>query len=545
MLSACVRLPNRPPTAGVTAPAAQFAIADLAAKPATQWDQFHQTVQPFLAKHCFECHGDENAENGFRLDGIKDAASLEASSHALEKAFAKLRDRKMPPRDEPQPVATEVTPVVAWLNTYLAGDPNDPINPGRVTLRRLNRAEYNNTIRDLLAIDLRPADTFPADDLGYGFDNNGDVLSMAPVLMEKYLSAASLALEKALFADPVVPPPVVEWEAATMEGTIPKSDPLASVTRGTPAVGGGPRVAILLGRIFDYRGEIFVDHEIPAAGEYVLRVRAYGTAGVAPRQRPQVAFLVDGQPVQKPITIVEDQKNAAFEALEQIPLTAGKHRVSLAFINGATPEEFSLAKLKAGPPGPAVAKVAVPNPNANADDDDDKAAGRATAGTLTGKPVLGVIAIDLEGPMAITPERMPESYRRVMVAQPSATVSKTAAAEKIIRRFSSRAYRRPVRDDEVSRLMALWAKADSDGRSFDRSIDHVLKAVLVSPAFLFRAELDPQPDEPNGVHTLNEYELASRLSYFLWASMPDDELFALAEKGRLRANLVGQVRRML
>ncbi|HVZ64105.1 MAG TPA: DUF1592 domain-containing protein [Opitutaceae bacterium] len=518
----------------------------MAAAPAAaagKWDDYHRTVQPFFAKHCFECHGDENAENGFRLDLIHDEASLENGAGALSKAFDKLAAHKMPPRDEPQPEAAEVAPVLDWLKTQLAGDPNGPINPGRVTLRRLNRAEYNNTIRDLLAIDLRPADSFPADDLGYGFDNNGDVLSMAPVLMEKYLAAANVALEKAIFAEPVIPPPLQSWEAATAEGTVPKSDPTASVTRGTPAVGGGPRVAILLGRIFNYSGEIHVDHDVPVDGEYVLRVRAYGTPG-AKRDRPQVAFLVDGKMVQKPITVVEDQKNAAFDALDKIPLTAGRHRITLAFLNGATEEEYAAA-LRKTPAAAKPARMAVVNPNA--DDDDDKPAKGAAAAAVspTGKPTLGVIGFDLEGPMAVTPDRMPESYRRVMVAQPSATVTKAEAAEKIVRHFASRAYRRPVRDDEVARLMALWAKADSDGRPFERSIDHVLQAVLVSPAFLFRMELDPQPGEAGGVHTLNDYELASRLSYFLWASMPDDELFDLAEQGQLHQNLDAQVRRML
>jgi mono/diheme cytochrome c family protein len=536
-----------------TTPSAPVAATMAKAAPAgTGWEEFHHTVQPFFAKHCFTCHSGDDAENGFRLDVIKDELALKDSDEALEDVLGMLNRHKMPPSDEPQPAAAEVAPVVAWLQNHLVGDLNAPVNPGRVTLRRLNRAEYNNTIRDLLAIDFRPADNFPADDMGYGFDNNGDVLSMAPVLMEKYLTAADQALEKAIFVEPVVAPPVQHWEAAQLEGNIPKSDPTASVTRGTPEVGGGPRVAILLGRIFNYNGEIYTDCEIPADGDYILRVRAYGLAGSVTRQRPQVAFHLDGAQVQKPITIVEDQKNAAFDALEKMPLPAGKHRISLSFLNGATAEEYAIAKLTA--PAPA-APVPVVNPN---DDDDKPAAGRGRRGgggggpagptvqTPTGKPTLGVIAIELEGPLAPTLDRMPESYRRVMVAQPSATVSKAAAAEQIVRHFATRAYRRPVREDEVARLMALWAKGDADGRSFDQSIDHVLQAVLVSPAFLFRMELDPQAGEQvSGVHTLNEYELASRLSYFLWSSMPDDELSALAAKGRLRANLDAQVRRML
>jgi hypothetical protein len=613
------------------APVARLAAAE--AKPvaaaASSWDEFHQKVQPFLAKHCFECHGDDNAENNFRLDLIHDQASLEDSSRTLEKALDKLSSHKMPPRDEPQPSAAEATPVVAWLKTHLVGDLNAPINPGRVTLHRLNRAEYNNTIRDLLAIDFRPADAFPVDDAGYGFDNNGDVLSLAPVLMEKYLAAANFSLEKAIFADPVIPPPVRQWEAATMDGSFPKSDPKGAIGNNDANTGGGQRRPIPIGRVFNAGGEIYADYDIPADGEYVLRIRAYGTQGSVTKQRPSVAFLVDGKQIQQPFTIKEDIRNTSSYAVEKAMLTGGKHRISLAFLNGATPEEVleatakaakaaeadKAAKTSAPAAKPAVevaAKEAVADvadaadadataaekPAAEKADKDnikekenapaaavvaaaDKpaaaapAAGRAGANgrgraggargaaaaakggipqgggrqagpppSPTGKPTLGVIYVELEGPLAPTPDRMPESYRRTLVAHPSATVTKAQAAEKNIRRFAYRAYRRPVTDAEVARLMAVWTKADADGRSFDESMDFVLQAVLISPSFLFRMEMEPQPGE-GAVHTLTEYELASRLSYFLWSSMPDDELFALADKGQLRANLDAQVRRML
>ncbi|MES1167423.1 MAG: DUF1592 domain-containing protein, partial [Pseudomonadota bacterium] len=595
LLAACIRTATGTPEATQRNAAPKLA----AAKPADKWNEFHQTVQPFFVAYCFTCHGDENAENGFRLDLIQDEASLANSFGTLEKAYGKLSSHKMPPRDEPQPTAAEAAPVVEWMKTLLAGDPNGPVNPGRVTLRRLNRAEYNNTIRDLLAIDLRPADSFPSDDSGYGFDNNGDVLSMAPVLMEKYLAAAGVAVDKAILADPVLPPPVKRWPAAELEGTIPKSDPKATAGRSP--------YTVQVGRVFNYNGEIFIDCDIPADGAYLLRMHGYGTQGPATHQRPQVAFLVDGTKVEQPFTITDDQRNPTFGAIDKpTSLTAGRHRIALAFVNGATQEEYTIAKVKADAEGPAKVASLDPNADDNADPnadapaagakakrrgaavaaarppaDDANAAdpnadpnadpapakgrgrsggpgpagaqpGKATAVVRpgpgfspTGKPTLGVIALEVEGPMAPTPDRMPASYRRVMIAEPSATLSKPAAAEQIIRRFATRAYRRPVREAEVNRLMALWAKADGDGRPFVQSIDTVLQAVLVSPAFLFRMELDPQEDEESGIHTLNEYELASRLSYFLWASMPDDELFALAGRHQLRANLDAQVRRML
>jgi hypothetical protein len=574
------------PEAKVVSPGTAAVAAVL--KPATKWDEFHQTVQPFLAKHCYECHGDDNAENGFRLDLIRDEHSLAEGSSSLEMALKKLASHRMPPKDEPQPSEAEANHVVNWLRVYLAGDPNAPINPGRVTLRRLNRAEYNNTIRDLLALDIRPADTFPVDDAGYGFDNNGDVLSIAPVLMEKYLAAANLAIDKAIHCDPVVPPPLQRWDATMVDGTIPKPPPAvaAAVQPAAPppagANGGFQRRAMPAGRVFTQSGEIHTDFDAPVDGEYVLRVRAYGTQGTASRQRPQVAFFVDGVQVQAPLTIKEEIRNTSVYSLEKTALKAGRHRIELAFLNGATPEEAAEEARKAPPPvqkteaelaaeeaaaiaaenaAEAAAVAGAANPGARGAAANGRAgrggaAGRGAAGRGgaggrgaqapgTAKPTLGVIYFEAEGPLAPTPDRMPESYRRIMVAQPSATVSKPLAAEKIIRAFATRAYRRPVTDDEVGALMQLWTTADSDGRPFDRSIDVPLQAVLVSPAFLFRFEQEPLPGETGGVHTLNDYELATRLSYFLWSSTPDDELFALAAKGELRANLAAQVHRML
>ena len=543
---------------------------------AAKWDEFHRIVQPFLAKHCYECHGDDNAENSFRLDLIRDVATLEDNGPVLEKALKNLANHKMPPKDEPQPAEAERTRIAGWLKTYLAGDPNGPINPGRVTIRRLNRAEYNNTLRDLLALDLRPADTFPVDDSGYGFDNNGDVLSLAPVLMEKYLAAAALAVEKAIRCDPILPPPLQRWDATTAEGTIPKGDPAALASTPPPVVpppppGVPPRRSMPVGRIFKHNGEIFADYEIPADGDYVLRARAYGTQGTASRQRPQVAFVVDGVQVARPFTVKEDLRNTSVYAAEKIRLTAGKHRIALALLNGATPEESAAEALKIPPPRvkteaetAAEEAAAIAAENAAEAAALARAAGKSPAVAVRGgarggtapdgrptpppgaaKPTLGVIFFELEGPIDPTPDRMPESYRRVMIAHPSATVTKAQAAEKIIRRFATRAFRRPVSEPELDALMQFWAQTDADGRPFEQSIDVILQAVLVSPAFLFRIELEPQPGEPADIHTLNEFELATRLAYFLWSSMPDDELFALAEKGTLRANLPAQVRRML
>jgi mono/diheme cytochrome c family protein len=466
-------------------------------KKSAAWSEFEKTVKPFLAKHCFACHSADGPESDARLDLFLDESSLKKGAATLEQVQLMLDSRAMPPKKRKQPSEEELRPVLAWLEANIGMNCSGPKDPGRVTIRRLNRVEYNNTIRDLLAVDFKPGDAFPEDSGGHGFDNNADVLTLAPVLMEKYLAAAENVLGKAIFVQPVLPPPSKRWDAISLEGTIPK--PMAKVA---PPPDGRGRAAEPA-RLFEYNGEVNTDHEFPADGEYVIRLRAFKQG-----KKAEVSVLIDSKPLPQKLTIGEDQRNTSFYATKATRISAGMHRVEVALTNGAKP--------------PANGAVA------------DK-----------GGAVLGVVSVEVEGPLAVTPERMPVSYRKVMIAYPSAKVTKKEAADKVIRNFATRAYRRPVRDDEVKRLLKIWAQADEAGDSFDKSVHFTLQAVLTSPHFLFRVELDPQPGEPNGVHTLNEFELATRLSYFLWSSMPDDELFALAAKGELRKALDAQIKRML
>jgi hypothetical protein len=645
--------------------------------------EFQKTVQPFLAAHCYDCHGDKDTEGGVRFDILTSEDSLAKGIPTLEKAVKMLTARKMPPKDEPRPTENEYQSAIAWVNAYtnkyyMSG----PIDPGRVTLHRLNRAEYNNTIHDLLAIDFDPADAFPVDDAGYGFDNNGDVLTVAPVLLEKYVTAASLSLKKAIFADPVLPPPVQHWVAATAEGDFPKSDPNA-VTSSRNGSGGRAKPDPV-GRVFQYYSNIYADYNFPADGDYILSFRGYGTQGNDGQAK--ALFYLDDQPIGKtPFQVNTAINNARVFATPVFHATAGKHRIYLSFRSNTTHEDYLAAveRAKADAAAAAVAPAAAPSVAVNKAAADTKVAdagapatqtaalipvlantagttataaannpapvdakvadaatpttqsavqtpapvaaaapavavnnpattdGKATAAaippslastpipaaasaqgtgaaaliaattpaatvnngirgaapapaagtagalgnrgggrppppkSITGNATLAVVYFELEGPEAATPDRMPESYHRVMIVQPSKTLTKAQAAEKIIRNFVTRAFRRPATDDEVASYMELWNSVNKDNRSLEDTMSVVLQAVLVSPNFLFRVEDDPQPGEKGNIHTLNEYELASRLSYFLWSSMPDDELFALAAKGKLRANLDAQVDRML
>jgi hypothetical protein len=585
---------------------------------------FHDKVIPLLEQNCFECHGNGEHKGDIALDSFKTVADVEKQRGQWQEVLKDIKAGVMPmPYAKHKPSQKERNIITDWVERELYQyDPAHPY-PGRVTIHRLNRAEYNNTIRDLLALDITPADAFPGDDSGYGFDNNGDVLTIAPMLMEKYVNAAGVVLDKAIFCDPIVPAPVKHWVAANeMDGSIPKSDPNA-VTGGRGAFGR----SMPNGRVFGYSGDIYADYDFPADGTYTIHLRAYGDA------RPMVQVKIDDKNVGPAIAITSQMANTEVYGTQKIKVTAGKHRISLALTNGATKAEYDIAMAKAAtrPAAPAVTlnldnanddavaadaaakpqpqqqpeqqpqprpqpQSTTPNPTgvdpsavavatlppsrvttdstgvspaggpATLPTTNPAARGRGgrgarggargargarggarggPGGTLTGKATLGVVFVEAEGPVDITPDRMPESYRRVFVAYPSATVTKAQAAEKIIRNFASKAFRRPVSDDEVNQLMALWTKQDAGGDTFETSIATTLQAVLVSPYFLYRYEQDPSDQDADGIRTLDEYELASRLSYFLWSSMPDDELMQLAAKGQLRANLESQVRRMM
>ncbi len=328
------------PRVATTSPASPAASPRTPAPktPALTYAEFQQTVQPFFAAHCYECHGPQDTEGEVRLDTFHDDASLARGIPTLEKALKMLTARKMPPKEEPRPTEDQYIPAVAWINAYTQNHYlSGPIDPGRVTLHRLNRVEYNNTIRDLLGVnDFHPADAFPVDDAGYGFDNNGDVLSIAPMLMEKYLTAASLSLEKVLFADPVVPAHLQRWDALTANSDLP-ADTQPAAASAAPA-GRGRTTAT--GRIFQRYGNLYADYVFPTEGDYIFSFRGYNAAG----GRSEVAFFLDTQQVNdRNLVVNEANADAKLFSTAPIHVTAGPHRVYLSFRNGASAEEYDAA----------------------------------------------------------------------------------------------------------------------------------------------------------------------------------------------------------
>jgi hypothetical protein len=472
--------------------------------PASTPARFARDVVPFLTKHCYACHGKGKKKADLALDVDQDEHSIEVNREVWETVLEMIRTGEMPPKPRPRPGTKETDKALEALDAVLAAlDCDGPRNVGRVTLRRLNRTEYNNTIRDLVGVDFKPAADFPNDDVGYGFDNIGDVLSLSPLLFEKYLAAAETILDQAVvIADPPKPS---ENRLSSLRASFGAGGP-ATRRRGMFLTGQG-RVS----------GESYVDE-----GDYIIRADVHGNQlGDEP---VRAAVQVDREPVQE-FEVKASDPGAPTTLEARVRLKAGTRNVGVAFLNPYTPPGKDGDAARAEPPRRRFG--ADPQP----------------ADPPTDRRVLIVRNIVLDGPYNPPPPVLPESHRRIMAHEPG--LPPREAARAIVTRFATRAFRRPVRPAEVDRLMALYDEAVKDGDRFENGVRVALGGVLVWPHFLFRVELDPEGAEPGASYPINEYELASRLSYFLWSTMPDETLFELAARGKLREDLPGQVRRML
>ncbi len=458
------------------------------ATPATP-DEFGKVVVPLLDAHCYGCHNNNDNAGGVSLEGVETAAHAKKDRKTWEMVERVLLDGSMPPKArKKQPTKDEKAAVAAYLGgTLLKVSCVGPKDAGRVTMRRLNRAEYNNTVRDLCGVDtFRPADDFPSDDVGYGFDNIGDVLSVQPILVEKYMAAADKVLETAL--RPL--PPVVGGKNTYNRQNL-QAFPRGSKTNDA----GKNRITLTAETASAYMDKL----NFPLDGEYAVRAKVWAIkAGDA---APKAVLRLDGKDLQTfDVTAAEDKPTVIeFKGT----FAAGEKRVAVVFANPFT-------------------------------DKDDK------------KRTLGVEYLELEGPLGKIEQ--PQTKSRTLIlgdVAKDAPKDKKAAAGKVLAAFTRKAYRRPVKKDEIDRLMKLFDLADGKGDKFEDALKLPLKAVLCSPHFLFRVEDDPKP--PATTRTLNDHELATRLSYFLWSSMPDGELMAVADKGELRQPKVleAQVKRML
>ena len=444
---------------------------------------FQADVAPLLADFCVKCHGGEKPKGGLNLTTFRDASSAMKARKTWDRVRDALESGTMPPEDQPQPPQDRASKAASWIKVNLTKvDCKIQDEPGRVTLRRLNRAEYRNTVRDLVGIDYAQTDDFPSDDVGYGFDNIGDVLTLPPILMEKYLNAAEEIASRAIVDDNPLKPTVKH------------------ITLGDES--GGFAYSNRFGRMLSSEGEIWAKHEFPLDGDYLLRVRAFGQqAGPEP---VKMAIKFDGKVVKQFDVKSVEATTGSYEA--KFRAEKGTHTVSTAFLN-----DFY-----------------------DANEKDPKRRDRN----------LVIRSYEVVGPMPVGNGRLPDSHRRIVFKKPKG-YDDVDAIRAILDRTASRAFRRPATAEDVTRLMRLVELAKLDGERIEVGLRLALQGILVSPHFLFRVELDRAAEGAS--QRIDDFEMASRLSYFLWSSMPDDELFDAARSGLMRSpgTLETQVARML
>ena len=447
------------------------AVSGLAPLARAAAPDFKGTALPFLKQHCYECHGEKSTKADLDLTKFKDDTSILKEHKHWKSVLQQINSGEMPPKKKPQPSPTELANFNAAIeNAFTLAEKKTKPDPGRVTLRRLNRTEYNNTVRDLVNVDFNPAEDFPADDIGHGFDNIGDVLSLSPVHLERYLAAAESIAARAIVLDPPKPPTRTTSSNFLEPGGYGSENTTRPVSRGF----------------------LLVRQKLTADGDYIFRVRA-GVTNAPNGEAIKMVLVVNDEEKQTVTVTAPIKKWESFEL--PIKLPAGEHTFSIKYLNPVTSGDTNR--------------------------------------------MLFVQQFQIIGPA----DTRPEFQQRI-----AARLVNTPADRKLrefTQTFLTRAFRRPPTPAELDRYLkvAEAAATESKGR-WEAGVQQLLKVVLCSPKFLFRVEQDSLPRYP-GAHPLDEYQLASRLSYFLWATMPDDELLNLAAKNQLTPALDAQVRRML
>ncbi|HEY3839478.1 MAG TPA: DUF1592 domain-containing protein [Bryobacteraceae bacterium] len=447
----------------------------------------HASPPALVTQYCTGCHNTKLKTGGVALDNL-DSKNVGADAKTWEKVLRKVSAGEMPPAGLPRPNAAASATFTQWLGDQLDQAAAAHPDPGHPTVHRLNRAEYSNAIRDLLALDIQPGAKLPPDDSGYGFDNIGDVLSLSPILIERYMSAARLVSRLAV-GDTDMKPDTDQFDAPRQKGLS-----RARISDDLP---------------FDSAGGMTVAYDFPVDGEYLIKIKGPGGKNYENRLQVKagartigVTFLGENELPELVTGLSTGRRGGAAFGFQPTPIV-GKMDLRL---DGARLKLFDI--------------------------------------TYTTVPSLTTITVS--GPYTVTGPGDTPSRQRIFVCQPASEKEELPCATKILSALARRAYRRTVTKADVSPLIAFYQMGRRDG-SFEKGIQMALRAVLVSPDFLFRIERDPVNAEPGTVHHVSDFELASRLSFFLWSSIPDEELLTLAEQGKLKdpAVVSAQVARML
>ena len=466
-----------------------------------------ETHQALVAQYCVTCHNARLKTGNFVLDPAA-VATPASDVETWEKVTRKLRAGLMPPPGSPRPAPAVLDTFSGWLEGELDRAAARAPNPGRPMLHRLNRSEYASAIRDLLQVEVDPALVLPPDDSAFGFDNVSDVLGVSPSLQERYLTAAATISALAVGDTRVRP----GGETYRIAQDLSQDQHIDGLPLGT-------------------QGGIRVRHIFPVDGEYDIQTKLYRTNLNIVRglQYPRdVQVAVDGRPVHRATIGGNADLAAMFEKptdtgdeverrlRTKVKVAAGTHDVTVAFVGNQALEDA--VRLQ---------------PFLRSSSDNFDWAGHPHIQTVT-----------ITGPFGATAAGDTPSRRAVFSCRPASAREETTCARQILTRLARRAYRRPATEAEMRPLLAFYEEGRKEG-SFDRGIQRGLERILASPLFIFRVEQDPASLAPGTAHRLNDFELASRLSFFLWSSIPDETLLARAERGGLQAALDAQISRML
>jgi mono/diheme cytochrome c family protein len=484
-----------------------LALDPLSAQSNTQSSPAAQSA--LLDKYCVTCHNDKLRTGGLSLQAA-DLNDVPKNAETWEKVIRKLHVGAMPPQGLPRPDKPALDSLTAFLETSIDHAAAANPNPGRATMHRLNRAEYANAVHDLLGLDIDSTALLPADDESSGFDNIADVLRVSPSLMERYLSAS--------------------WNISRLAVGNTTIAPATSVYRVRPDLSQDQHID---GLPLGTRGGILVKHNFPVDGEYIIKVRLWRNTFDLMRgmEDPhQIEMSLDGARLRlvaaggKEDFVRMAQNPGDFGAdLDQrltvkIPVKAGEHTVSATTILRSEAEKDDLI---------------TPFLRTTVDGLD-----------ITGDP--SVDRVSIEGPFGDKNPGNTASRRKIFVCRPTGEADELPCARNIVSTLARRAYRHPVRESDLESLLSFYQHGRNKG-GFDAGIESALQLILASPEFLFRFEPDPPDVAANAIYHVDDMALASRLSFFLWSTVPDEQLLNLATQGKLKdpAILDQQVKRML
>ncbi len=501
-------------SAGAAAPGepAAFAQAATAATPDAS------DARAFLGAHCLACHNERLRTAGLVLEG-RDVGHVAGDAETWEKVARKLRSGAMPPPERRRPEPAALDAFVGWLEGELDREAAAHPRPGRIADHRLNRFEYGNAVRDLLDLEIDAAALLPADESDHGFDNIADVLSMSPTLLGRYLFAARRISQLAV-GDPTVGPAVETFDLS--RGLRQDERMSEDLPYGT-------------------RGGALIRHYFPLDGDYVVKIRLgrnFTNSRIrAIDTREEIDVLLDGAIVSR-FTIGgecvdSDEPHCARSGIYRTApyhLTADD-ALELRFTASAGMHDLGVAFVRKSVLTEGMAPTLLPP--------------RHTSSTYEA-PRMDVDTIRLEGPFDPTGPGDTPSRRRIFVCRPAGAADEEPCARRILEALARRAYRRPASDGDIETLLGFYRAGRREG-DFERGIQEALARLLVSPRFLFRIERDAEGIAAGGAYPIGDLDLASRLSFFLWSSIPDDALLDAAAAGTLRDPdvLEAQVRRML